>query len=149
MHKERRRSHGELMESAVLEELVRHNIIEPIPDWKNLVRPLVGQPFFRSVFGSSEQPLDEVAYVRSEDQQRTMSCIVEIKAMRALDWHDWLDHKVIHKEKLIQHRKQINNALTHNLDGVCIVAVNKDSSEYLLRCYDINDCLLPEWDYEC
>ena len=143
----RRRNHGEMLEETVLEELIIDKVIEPIYQWENLFRPQRAQPFFATKNGSSEQPLDEVAYVYDKYYRRKKACIIEIKAMRAVDWHDWKTNNIMHVDKLQQHRKHIYNAKVHKLDGVCIITVNKDSSEYWIKCFNKDNLPMEAWDY--
>ena len=143
----RRRHHGEVLEDAVLQELINNDVIEPISHWEGLVRPLRGQPFFLSKDGSSEQPLDEVGYVKNEFRTAQLACIVEVKAMRAGNWYDWRDDNVLHEDKLVQHAKHRHNMTTHVLGGVCLVALNKDSSECLIRVFGVLDTIIDGWDY--
>ena len=143
----RRRHHGELLEAAALQELIRDDVIAPITEWKSLVRSKYGQPFFLSKDGSSEQPLDEVGYVRNERRTEVIACIIEVKAMRASNWYEWRDDNMLHEDKLVQHAKHRYNMTTHALGGVCIIALNKDSSECLIRVFGMLDTIIPGWDY--
>lgn len=100
----RRRYHGEMLEAAVLEELIKDHVISPIHTWPGLVRPKYGQPFLLSVRGSVEQPLDDFGYVWDPaGLTGKRACIIEIKAMRASNWHDFKDSAVMHNDKHVQH----------------------------------------------
>ena len=143
----RRREHGELIERSVLQELTNDGVIAPIKAWDNLIRPRSGQPFFKSVAGTSEQPLDEVGYVQNDERTAQLACIIEVKAMRASNWYEWRDDRIMHQDKLVQHAKHRHNMTTHSLGGVCIIAVNKDSSECLIRVFGVLDNTVPGWDY--
>lgn len=147
-YKERRRAHGLLLEKAVLDELVYERVLEPIKRGA-MRRYLDGnQKYFISKEGSSEQPLDEVCNIKSALGDRPISSIIEVKCMRALNWTDFVDHRKLHPDKLVQHKQHMYTAKVHGIDACTIIALNKDSSEIFIYTTDINGYPIDDYCYE-